>query len=411
MTVVDTTQDAATQEYRDAVRAWLGAHAPAPFAGLAADEQLRRSREFQAALFDAGFAGITWPKEVGGQGLGPAAQQAFSDEAAEFDLPTYPFMIGMGMCGPTIVDLGTPEQRTRYLPKLLRGEEIWCQLFSEPGAGSDVAGLQARAVLDGDHWVVNGQKVWTTNAQFADFGALLVRTDPDRPKHAGLTMMIVDMHGPGVTVRPLKDMSGRAPFNEVYLDDVRVPGENVLGEVGRGWQAAVTMLGHERVSIGATRRPRSNPLEFASLAELARRAGVAGDPARRELLAELYAHERALELLNTRMRQETAAGNPPGARGSVAKLAGALQLRRAIEAAGRIAGADAVAWESDDARAAELALGVNSAPASSIAGGTNEVQHNIIGERILGLPKEPQVDRDVPFRELKVGTQREEGGR
>ncbi|WP_433298014.1 acyl-CoA dehydrogenase family protein [Pseudonocardia sp. CA-142604] len=406
MTVVD-----ATQSYRSSVRAWLRDHAPGSAAGLPPDEQLRRAREFQAALYGAGYAGITWPTEAGGQGLGTAEQQIFSEEAAEFDLPTYPFIIGMGMCGPTLVDLGTPEQKQRYLPKLLIGEEIWCQLFSEPGAGSDVASLQTRAVRDVDGWVVNGQKVWTTNAQWADFGALLARTDPERPKHAGLTMFIVDMHAPGVTVRPLKDMSGRAPFNEVYFDDVRIPGDAVIGEVNRGWQAAVTMLGHERVSIGATRRPRSNPLEFASLVELARHEGVAGDPAQRERLAELYAHERALELFNARMRQEAAAGNPPGARGSVAKLAGALLLRRAIETASELAGADAIAWDPDDPRAAELALGINSAPASSIAGGTNEVQRNIIGERILGLPKEPQVDRDVPFAELKVGTQRQGGVR
>ncbi|HET6259769.1 MAG TPA: acyl-CoA dehydrogenase family protein [Pseudonocardia sp.] len=401
----------ATQDYRSSVRAWLTAHAPGPAAGLTSDEQLRRAREFQAALYDAGYAGITWPKEVGGQGLGTAEQQVFSEEAADFELPTYPFIIGMGMCGPTLVDLGTPEQKHRYLPRLLCGEEIWCQLFSEPGAGSDVASLQTRAVRDGDGWVVNGQKVWTTNAQWADYGALLARTDPDRPKHAGLTMFIVDMRAPGVTVRPLRDMSGRAPFNEVYFDDVRIPDDGVIGEVNRGWQAAVAMLGHERVSIGATRRPRSNPLEFASLVELARHEGVAADPARRERLAELYAHERALELFNARMRQETAAGNPPGVRGSVAKLAGALLLRRAIETASDLAGADAVAWDPDDARAAELALGINSAPASSIAGGTNEVQRNIIGERILGLPKEPQVDRDLPFKEIKVGTQRQGGVR
>jgi alkylation response protein AidB-like acyl-CoA dehydrogenase len=411
MTVVDVTHSAAIQDYRSSVRAWLRANAPGSTAGLPAEEHLRRAREFQAALYDAGYAGITWPKEVGGQGLSTAEQQVFSEEAAEHDLPTYPFTIGMGMCGPTVVDLGTPEQKRRYLPKLLRGEEIWCQLFSEPGAGSDVASLQTRAVLDDDHWVVNGQKVWTTNAQFADFGALLARTDPDRPKHAGLTMFIVDMHAPGVTVRPLKDMSERAPFNEVYFDDVRIPVENVIGEVGRGWHAAVTMLGHERVSIGSTRRPRSNPLEFASLVELARRAGVADVPAHRERLAELYAHERALELLNARMRQETAAGRPPGARGSVAKLAGALLLRRAIAVAGELAGAATVAWDPEDARAGELALAVNSAPSSGIAGGTNEIQRNIIGERILGLPKEPQVDRDIPFRELTVGTQRKDGGR
>ena len=410
MTVVDETQGT-TSEYRRAVRSWLAANAPGSLAHLPPDEQLRRSREFQAALYDAGYAGITWPESVGGQGLGQAEQQAFSDEAAEHELPLYPFMIGMGMCGPTVVDLGTDAQRDRYLRPLLRGEEIWCQLFSEPGAGSDVASLQSRAVPDGDRWILNGQKVWTTNAQFADFGAVLARTDPDRPKHAGLTMFVVDMHAPGVTVRPLKDMTGRTPFNEVYFDDVGIPAENVLGEIGGGWHAAVTMLGHERVSIGSARRPRRSPLEFASLAERARAAGVADDPVVRDRLAELYAHERALVLLNSRIRQETAAGRPPGARGSVLKLAGALQLRRAIEVAGLVSGADAVAWDSADPAGDELALAINAAPSSSIAGGTNEVQRNIIGERILGLPKEPQVDRDVPFRELAVGTQRREGTR
>ncbi|MBC3193581.1 acyl-CoA dehydrogenase family protein [Pseudonocardia sp. C8] len=413
MTAVEETgnESAVLQEYRRALRTWLEKHAPGPVAGLSGEEYLRTAREFQAALHDAGYAGITWPREMGGQGLGQAEQQVFADEAAAYDLPLYPFMIGMGMCGPTVVDLGTAEQQRRYLPPLLRGEEIWCQLFSEPGAGSDVASLQTRAVRDGDRWVVNGQKVWTTNAQFADFGALLARTDPDRPKHAGLTMFVVDMHAPGVTVRPLKDMSGRAPFNEVYFDDVEIPAQDVLGEIGGGWAAAVTMLGHERVSIGGRQRARSNPLEFASLAELARRTGAGRDPVRRDRLAELYAHERALELLNVRMRQEAAAGRSPGARGSVAKLAGALQARRAIEVAGEIAGADAVAWDPGDERAAELALAINSAPASSIAGGTNEIQRSIIGERILGLPKEPQVDRDVPFRDLAVGTRRREGDR
>jgi alkylation response protein AidB-like acyl-CoA dehydrogenase len=398
------------EDYRGAVRAWLAEHAPGPIDGLDPVEQLRAAREFQAALYDAGFAGITWPRDVGGQGFGAAEQQVFGEEAAAFELPTDPFLIGLGMCGPTLVDLGTAEQKQRYLRKLLRGEEIWCQLFSEPGAGSDVASLQTRAVRDGDSWVINGQKVWTTNAQLADFGALLARTDPDRPKHAGITMFIVDMHAPGVTVRPLRDMSGRAPFNEVYFDDVRIaadePVSPVIGEVNRGWQAAVTMLGHERVTIGASRRARNSPLEFDALLELARRTGAVHDPGAREQLAELYAHQRALELFNARMRQETAVGNPPGARGSVAKLAGALLLRRAIETADRVAGTSAIAWEPGDTRGAALASGINSAPASSIAGGTNEIQRGIIGERILGLPKEPQVDRDVPFRALKVGTQR-----
>src|SRR4051812_33981036 len=409
MTVSDQIRDEARDGvggYRSRVRAWLAEHVPA--GPVPSDQLLRVAKEFQAALFDAGFAGITWPKEVGGQGLGPAEQQVFSEEAAELDLPTYPLTIGMGMCGPTLVDLGTPEQKRRYLPKLLRGEEVWCQLFSEPGAGSDVAGLQTRAVRTDDGWVLNGQKVWTTNAQWADFGAVLARTDPDKPKHAGITMFVIDMHAPGVTVRPLKDMSGKSPFNEVYFDDVHLPADAVIGEVNRGWQAAVTMLNHERVSIGASRPSRGNALGFDAVLELARREGATADPAQRERLAELYAHERALDLFNARMRQETQAGNPPGARGSVAKLAGALQLRRAIEVAGELGGADVVAWDPDDRLGGDLAQGINSAPASSIAGGTNEVQHNIIGERILGLPKEPQVDRDQPFRELRVGTQRKD---
>ncbi|MBO0849560.1 MAG: acyl-CoA dehydrogenase family protein, partial [Pseudonocardia sp.] len=331
------------QDYRSAARAWLREHAPGPLAALDPAEQLRVAHEFQAALYDAGYAGITWPTEVGGQGLTGAEQQIFGEEAAGFELPSYPFVIGLGMCGPTLLDLGTPAQKARYLRPMLRGEEIWCQLFSEPGAGSDVASLQTRAVRDGDAWVINGQKVWTTNAQWADFGALLARTDPDRPKHAGITMFIVDMHAPGVTVRPLRDMSGRSPFNEVYFDDVRIAADGevgpVIGEVNRGWQAAVTMLGHERVTIGASRRPRSSPLEFTALLELARRSGADRDPLARDRLADLYAHERALELFNARMRQEAAAGHPPGARGSVAKLAGALLLRHSIETAGLLAGA------------------------------------------------------------------------
>ncbi|MFC4945233.1 acyl-CoA dehydrogenase family protein [Pseudonocardia sp. GCM10023141] len=400
-----SADDTSGQDYRARVRAWLQANAPTVPPGDTPAEYLAAAKAFQAALFDAGFAGISWPKEAGGQGLSRTEQQIFSEEAVDFELPVGPFAIGMGMCGPTIADLGSAEQKARYLAPLLRGDEVWCQLFSEPGAGSDVASLQTRAVLVDDEWIINGQKVWTTGAQWSDFGALLARTDPDRPKHAGLTMFVIDMHAPGVEVRPLRDMTGRAPFNEVYFDDLRIPADAVIGQVNAGWHAAVTMLGHERVSIGGRRRARGNPLEFAAVAELARTRGLASDPVIRGKLADLYAHERVLELFNDRMVQEAAAGNPPGARGSVAKLAGALQVHRAVDVAGSIAGAGAIAWDEDDRSGDELALAINSSPALSIAGGTNEVQHNIIGERILGLPKEPQVDRDAPFRTLKVGTQ------
>ncbi|RNL86655.1 dehydrogenase [Halostreptopolyspora alba] len=391
--------------FRARVRQWLADNAPEPTVNRSPEEQLAAAKRFQAALYDAGFAGITWPVEFGGQGLTAAEQQVFNDEAADYDLPTDPFMIGMGMCGPTLVDLGTTEQKTRYLRPLLRGERIWCQLFSEPGAGSDVASLQTRAVGDGSDWVVNGQKVWTSGAQQADFGALLARTDPDVPKHQGLTMFIVDMHAPGVSVRPLRDMTGRAPFNEVYFDDVRLPADAVLGEVDGGWAAAVTMLGHERVSIGGSVRRRHDPLAYTNLAELARRTGRADDPVVRGELAELYAAERALTLFNSRLRQEADSGTPPGARGSVAKLGGAELLWRAVRVAGLIAGARTAAWDPADEAGEELAVAINATPASSIAGGTNQIQRGIIGDRVLGLPKEPQVDRDVPFRELRVGTQ------
>ncbi|KMS89806.1 acyl-CoA dehydrogenase family protein [Prauserella rugosa] len=399
-------------DFRERVRTWLAENAPrgderVPDASesVPSEAQLAAAKRFQAALHDAGLAGITWPVEYGGQGLTAAEQQIFHEEASGYDLPTGVFLISMGMCGPTLVDLGTHEQKSRHLPPLLRGEEIWCQLFSEPGAGSDVAGVQTRAVRDGDHWVVRGQKVWTSGAQYADFGALLARTDPGAVKHRGLTMFIVDMHAPGVTVRPLKDMTGSAPFNEVYLDDVRLPADAVLGEVDAGWSAAVAMLGHERVSIGGSVRRRYDPLAFENLAALARRRGRADDPVVRAELAALYAGERKLALFNARLRQQSDAGVPPGARGSVAKLAGAELLWQAVHVAGLVAGARTIAWDPGDTDGDALALAINATPASSIAGGTNQIQRGIIGDRVLGLPKEPQVDRDVPFRQLRVGTQ------
>jgi alkylation response protein AidB-like acyl-CoA dehydrogenase len=271
-----------------------------------------------------------------------------------------------------------------------------------------VASLQTRAGPDGAEWVLNGQKVWTTNAQFADFGAVLARTNPDVPKHQGLTMFIVDMHAPGVDVRPLRDMTGRAPFNEVYFEGVRLDADSVIGTVGGGWAAAVTMLGHERVFIGTTAGRHSDPFAFDALAADARANGLLDDATVRTELADLYARQRALQLFNARLRQEANAGKPPGARGSVAKLVGALNSAFAVDVAGTVGGPSVVAAAADDQHAVERAVAMNGQPAAAIAGGTNEIQRNIIGERVLGLAKEPSVDRDVPFRELKVGTQRAE---
>lgn len=398
----------AVEEFRQRARSWLESLELEPLDDLPPEEQLAKSRVFQRQLHEAGFAGITWPVEYGGQGLTTAEQQAFDEEAVQFDLPTHAFMITMGMCAPTLVDLGTHEQKARFLPKLLAGEELWCQLFSEPGAGSDIAGLRTRAVLDGDEWVINGQKVWTSRAHWAQYGALLARTDPDQPKHQGITMFIVDMAHPGVTIRPLKVMTGESPFNEVYFDNVRVPKDAVIGTVNEGWQAAVTMLGHERVSLGSRRPAKANALSYDALVRLARRLGVAEDQGIRRQLAEFYAQEQALALLIHRFREETEAGRPPGPRGSITKLMGSTQQKRAVALLGEIAGPSLVAWDPDDEYGTELAFRVNMSPAPGIAGGTSEVQHNIIGERVLGLPKEPQADKGVPYKDLAVGMQNRE---
>ncbi|MEU6723646.1 acyl-CoA dehydrogenase family protein [Nonomuraea wenchangensis] len=393
-----------TDEFRARARAWLEQNAK-PF-DEAADYDLEgtavpleESKRFQKALWEAGFAGITWPKEYGGQGLGAAELIAFSEEAADFELPTGPFVIGLGMPGPTILELGTEEQKKRYLPPLLKGEEIWCQLFSEPSAGSDVASLQTTATRTETGWIINGQKVWTSGAQHSDYGAIIARTDPSVPKHSGITMFIVDMRHPGVTVRPLVVATGHAPFNEVFFDDVEVSDDAVIGRVGEGWAAAVVMLRHERVTIGTGTRARSNPLGFDALLELARARDLDRDPAVRRRLALLYARESALGAYGRVLHEESIAGVPIGARGSAAKLAGAEQALWAADLAQDILGADVALGGADLER---VAMAIVAAPGNAVAGGTNEIQRNIIGERVLGLAKDPGVDRNTPYNKLKL---------
>ncbi|MDL4775008.1 MULTISPECIES: acyl-CoA dehydrogenase family protein [Thermomonosporaceae] len=389
-------------DYGRRARAWLESGA----AGVPADPDLAASRAFMAKLHDAGYSGITWPPEYGGQGLGAAEERAFQQAAREHPLPVGVFGIGLGMCGPTLLSIGTEEQKRRHLRPLLRGEEIWCQMFSEPGAGSDVASLQTRAVFDGDAWVLTGQKVWTSVARQADYGLLIARTDPDVPKHQGITMFVVDMHDPGVTVRPLRDMTGVSHFNEVFFDDVRIAPDQVVGEVNGGWSAAVTTLLHERVSIGMGTSRTERPASFAALSAAARDRGLLDDPVARDELVGLYLRERAFDLLNARMSQEVKAGIQPGARGSVIKLLLAELTLEGADAASRILGPDAVAHDGPGTLAGALAW----APGMALGGGTNEIMRNIIGDRVLGLPREPQVDRTVPFRDLKVGTQAKEAG-
>ena len=400
----------ALEAFRRTVRAFLSAHAPrraarddaASLGSTAAD--LATQRAFQAALADAGLAGLTWPRPWG-PGLTPEHQGVFSEEAAEYELPVSSFVIGLGMVIPTMIEFGTDAQRERYVAKALRGEEIWSQLFSEPGAGSDVASLQMRAERDGDEWVLNGQKVWTTGAQVSDFGAVIARTNPEQPKHRGITMFIIDFTAPGVEIRPLRQMNGGTGFNEVFFTDVRITDANRIGDVDDGWRCAVAMLMNERVAIGSGGAGRGLGVE--PLIELARQRGRLGDPLVRQGIAEVYVRTKILSYIGQRTRAALKAGKAPGPEGSVAKLAGALLARRTSDLGMALAGAGGQAWH--DPHDARWAMGVLSAPAARIAGGTDEVQRNIIGERVLGLPKEPQVDRAIPFRELKVGTQTPRG--
>ncbi|MEU8357522.1 acyl-CoA dehydrogenase family protein [Nonomuraea sp. NPDC048882] len=383
-------------DYRRAAGAWLRDNAPSEDPPEA--DGIARAKDFMAKLYDAGYSGITWPKQWGGQGLTQAEERAFAEAARDHTLPTYVFMIGLGMTGPTLVDRGTDAQRERFIRPLLRGEEIWCQLFSEPGAGSDVASLQTRAERDGDHWIVNGQKVWTSVAHHADWGLLLARTDVDVPKHKGLTMFVVDMHHPGVTVRPLKDMSGRANFNEIFFDNVTVPDEHRVGEVNDGWSVAVTTLLHERLSISAgvgMGGQKDNPASVEAL----RQVVDTDDPLVRDELVELHIRTRALALFNQRLAQETRAGIFPGARGSAAKLLLAELTMFQADLATRLAGPEAMLADHPLARA------ISTAPGMALGGGTNEIMRNIVGDRVLGLPPEPRVDKTVPFKDLKVGTQ------
>ncbi|MEE2059123.1 acyl-CoA dehydrogenase family protein [Rhodococcus artemisiae] len=388
--------------FREQARAWLDEHAPRHEVS-----DIAEAKAFQAARFDAGFGAITWPERYGGLGKTVAHEQAYAEEASRYRIPNEPFGVGMGMCGPIILQLGTDAQRDRHLRKLLRGDEIWCQLFSEPGAGSDVAGLQTRAVHDDEGWLISGQKVWTSRAQFADFGILLARTDPTVPKHQGITMFIVDMHADGVDVRPLKDMSGGAYFNEVYFDSVRVRDDVVVGQVNDGWNAAVAMLRFERIAIGTSLKAKANPLSGEKLAELARTCGKIGDPRLRSELASHVIEERATRAFGALLQDMKKSGVDPGALGSVAKLAGGELARRASDLAVRIGGLQSAGWLDGDRESAELSRAIDATPSSSIAGGTNEIQRNIIGERVLGLPKDPSADRGVPFRDLKVGTRRD----
>jgi alkylation response protein AidB-like acyl-CoA dehydrogenase len=397
-------ETAAETAFRLRARAWWAEHGtPRPAAASAAAgwqpgydgdarSAVEHARAFQRALADAGLAGITVPADLGGAGLGVREQLIALDESEPYEDPTAHLMIGLGMCVPTLVAHGTDEQRRRHVPALLRADEVWCQLFSEPGAGSDLAGLQTRAVRDGETWVVDGQKVWTSGAQWSDRGILLARTDPDVPKHAGLTMFVCDMHRPGVTVRPLRQMTGTSGFNEVFLDGVRLPADAVVGAVGDGWRVARTTLMNERVAVGAG---RSNVpgVPAAVLVALARSRGVEQDLVVRQRLADAHVHEVVLAWTGQRVRAAVRAGRPPGPEASIAKVATAEHARRTTDLAVALAGIGGLAWPAAAAGLADVdrwARALAGAPGQAIGGGTSEILRSLAGERVLGLPREPR---------------------
>jgi len=354
-----------------------------------------KAQQWQRTLYDNGWAGITWPKEFGGRGATPAEAIIFGQEASAFDVSQGFFGTALSLVGPALMRHGSPAQQQRYLPPLLRGDEKWCQLFSEPGAGSDLAALSTRAVRDGDELVVNGQKVWNSQAQHADFGILIVRTNPDAPKHRGISFLLLDMRTPGVDVRPLREATGQAFFNEVFLSDVRVPIDQVVGAIDEGWAVTRTVLTSETGMIGSGR----GAANFDALKRLAGEVGRRGDPVIRQGLADVYARERMLDFLGMRMQTYVmhGRGNPPDpsvlknfniATNEIKADLG-LQLQLAGGMLSREDAAEHGLWQNF----------VMSQFASRIGGGTNEVHRNMIAERALGLPREAQLDKDLPWRD------------
>jgi len=372
------------------------------------DEVIRRAKDWQRKLYEAGYSAITWPAAYGGKDASPMHAFILGQEMGQFDVPQGVYTIGLGMIGPTIMSHGTEEQKERFLPKMLEGSEIWCQLWSEPNAGSDVASLETRAERDsasGD-WVLNGQKVWTTGAQHSKWGLIIARSDPEAPKHRGITCFVVDMDADGVETRPLRQINGSTGFNEVFFTDVRVPDDQRVGDVNDGWRVAMTTLMNERYAIGVG---GSSGGTLAPLFRLAKKTSSNGgtafdDAGVRQDLAVAYIHGRLLALTGYRSMTKIAKGGIPGPEGSAMKLVGTRLASEVATTASRILGLRSVLIGDDGPDDGAWANAFLTAPGIHIAGGTDEIMKNIIGERVLGLPKEPSVDKDIPFREMRQRT-------
>jgi alkylation response protein AidB-like acyl-CoA dehydrogenase len=366
--------------------------------------------QFLGAQFDAGLAFVHFPEGYGGLGLSRKLQPLIADRLDQAGAPTMGMRnpIGYGMAAPTILTLGSETQRQRYLRPLFTGEEIWCQLFSEPGAGSDVASLAVQAGRDGDEWFINGQKVWTSLAHRARFGMVLARSDPEAEKHKGLTYFVVDMHAPGVEVRPLRQMTGDAEFNEVYFTEVRIPDSERLGEVGEGWRGAIVTLMNERVSIGGAIAPRGSGPIGTAVSLWRRRREDQRDAVTRDRLLRVWVEAEVLRLTNQRAAAHSQLGTP-GPEGSIAKLAYAELNQRIYELCLDMLGPEGMLYDSYEMRrpdggdvgvAGSVARSFLRARANSIEGGTSEVMRNILGERVLGLPGDVRTDKGIPWSQV-----------
>ncbi len=388
------------EAFRTEVRSWITANIPGDYGSPAwaipkgEKAQNAESRAWGRKLYEGGWSGITWPKEYGGRGATPIEQFLFSEEMAAYKVPPTLDIIGIGMGGPTVMAWGRPDQKERYLRKILSGEEIWCQGFSEPNAGSDVAGLKTTATPAGDHYIVNGQKIWTSVAQHADWCMLVTRTDPGAQKHKGLTYLIVDMHSPGIEIRPLKQITGDSEFNELFFKDVKVPKANILGQENQGWMVAITTLMHERVNIAALlyTRIKQTLKDVVELTKRIKRNGrpLCEDPVIRKKLVAFYNSVETQRLNNLRMRAHLKANQDPGPIGSIFKLIWATTNQALLELPLEILGPYAELLPGSAGHNDDVGLWMKHflrARANSIEGGTSEVLRNIIAERVLGLPK------------------------
>ena len=404
----DTPQEA---EFRAKCRAWLEANAELKTKktnsvknmNVGNKSLLEAAAEWQKKKYDAGWAMIHWPKEFGGIGATPIERIIWAQEESKYNVPKGVYEIGLGMAGPVMMEYATDEQKERYLPPMAEGKEIWCQLFSEPSAGSDVAGLRSKAVQDGENWIVNGQKVWTSGAHFSDYGILVVRHDPGLEKHKGLTFFFVDMKSPGIEVKPIKQLTGGSSFNEVYFNDVVIPDSQRLGEIGDGWKVAITTLMNERLAVGD-----ADGVDASEAFELAKKHDEDGEQlidnnAVRESIADWYCEASGLKNTKLRTMSALSRGDTPGPEASITKIVSANKLQ-AIGNFGMDSSDMSGMLMDEESDFIKFQMAWMGAAGLRIAGGTDEILKNIIAERVLGLPQEARADKGLAFKDIPSGS-------